>query len=130
MGTGEAPARVWIVEDDAVIREVVTTALADAGYTIVSAPHGAAALTLLGQPERAPPDVILLDLRMPLMDGAAFVDEYRRLPGPHAPIIAVTGTPDAAARAAQVHADDVVTKPFVLDDLLARVEHFTRRPSA
>ena len=127
MGTAEDAGRVLIVEDDPVVREVVTTALADEGYAVTTAPHGVGALALLGQPERLPPDVILLDLRMPVMDGGVFVEEYRRMPGPHAPIIALTAAPDAAARAAEVQADAVMAKPFGLDDLLAQVGRYTRR---
>ena len=118
-------ARILIVEDDPATRALVLMALADEGYRVTTAPHGVAALAILGQPERPPPDVILLDLRMPIMDGPAFAHEYRRLPGPHAPIIALSASREAGA---QVQADDVVTKPFLLSDLLGRVERQVQHP--
>ncbi len=120
-----AGARILIVEDDPATSALVTMALADEGYSVTTAPHGVGALALLGQPERPPPDVILLDLPMPIMDGRTFADEYHRMPGPHAPIIAFSASREAGA---QVHADDVVTKPFLLSDLLTRVERQVQHP--
>ncbi len=120
-----AGARILIVEDDPATSALVTMALADEGYAVTTAPHGVGALALLEQPERLPPDVILLDLRMPIMDGRSFAHEYRRLPGPHAPIIAFSASHEAGV---QVDANDVVTKPFLLSDLLTRVERQVQHP--
>jgi two-component system OmpR family response regulator len=61
--------RVLVVDDDASIRDLVDMALSDDGYEVISAAHGAAALVLVG---RAKPDVILLDMRMPVMNGRTF----------------------------------------------------------
>ena len=123
----EASERVLVVDDDDTIRELVQMALADEGYDVVSAPHGAAALDLVGQID---PDVILLDMRMPVMDGWEFARQYRERPGPHAPIIVVTAAVDAADRAAQIGADGYLPKPFELDDLLDLVGQHTGRNRA
>lgn len=108
-------ARVLVVDDDEGIREFVTVALADEGYEVMVAAHGAAALDLLGA---SCPDVILLDMRMPTMDGWEFSRIYRESPGPHAPIIVLTAARDASGRAAQIQADACLNKPFDVDELL------------
>jgi CheY-like chemotaxis protein len=119
----ESERRVLVVDDDADVRHAITATLADEGYEVLAAPHGAAALDLISQ---APPRAILLDMRMPVMDGWEFSRTYRRLPGPHAPIIAVTAATDAAARAAQIDADGYLAKPFEVNEMLAVVGRHAR----
>lgn len=114
---------VLVVEDDEGIREFVETALSDEGYEVMTAPHGAAALGLL---EQRPPAIILLDMRMPVMDGWQFAQAYRAQPGPHAPIIVVTAAREATERAAQIGAEGVLPKPFHLAELLEVVEAHVR----
>jgi len=118
------PRRVLIVDDDAAIRDLMLVALSDKDYEVIEAGDGAAALSLLST---TPPDVILLDMRMPLMDGWAFAQAYRQLPGPHAPVIVVTAASDAAGRAAEINADSYLAKPFQLDDLYACVAQYAGR---
>lgn len=117
-------ARVLVVDDDANIREAVELALSDEGYEVVGAPDGAAALDLASQ---SPPALILLDLRMPVMDGSAFVRAYRQRPGPHALIVVLTAAYNAAVGAAELQADGYLEKPFGLDELLETVGRYTRR---
>jgi CheY-like chemotaxis protein len=117
-------ATVMVVDDDAMIRSYVAEILADEGYVPEQARNGREALDLIEQRARdgrAPPDLILLDMRMPVMDGWAFAEAYRARPGPHAPILVVTAAHDSARRAAQVGADGVIAKPFDLDQLLDAV---------
>ena len=64
------------------------------------------------------PDLIVLDMRMPIMDGWEFARRYRELPGPHAPIIVFTAARDAGERASEIAADAYLSKPVSLDDLL------------
>ena len=71
------------------------------------------------------PDVILLDMLMPVMDGWEFVRLYHERPGPHAPIIVVTAVRDAASRAEQIDAAGFLDKPFRLDALFACVAEVT-----
>ena len=84
--------RILVIDDDESIRDFTHTALADAGYDVVEAADGAVALDLLGTSR---PDVILLDMLMPLMDGWEFARRYHETPGPHAPLIVVTAARDA-----------------------------------
>jgi two-component system, chemotaxis family, chemotaxis protein CheY len=114
--------RILVVDDDEGIAEFVGMALSDDGYEVATVLHGAAALDLVG---RQAPDVILLDMRMPIMDGWEFARRYRERPGPHAPIVVMTAARDAATRASEIEADGVLAKPFDLDALLEIVARFT-----
>jgi CheY-like chemotaxis protein len=113
---------VLVVDDDDGIRDFVTLVLSDEGYDVVGASNGAAALDALNGPG---PDVILLDTRMPVMDGVAFAQAYRELPSPHAPIIVLTAASDPENIARELAADAVLQKPFDLDDLLDLVGRFS-----
>src|SRR5438093_273241 len=116
-----AGKRVLIVDDDESIREFVEMALEDEGYDVVSAEHGAAALDVLNE---GLPNLILLDMAMPVMDGWEFARQYRARPGPHAPIVVVTAAREAAERARQISADNYLAKPFDLDRLIQLVEQY------
>jgi CheY-like chemotaxis protein len=119
--TATRPPSILVVDDDTMIRTYVTEILADEGYAAEQAQNGREALSMLersARDGRAQPDLILLDMRMPVMDGWAFAEAYRALPVRHAPIVVVTAAHDADARAAQVRADGVLSKPFDLDQLL------------
>lgn len=118
---------VFLVEDDEGIQEVVTTALELEGYDSEFAPDGAAALARLARNDLPRPDVILLDMRMPIMDGWQFAEAYRKLPGPHAPVIVFTAARDGAERAAQIRASDILSKPFEIDDLVQMLRRHIRR---
>jgi CheY-like chemotaxis protein len=110
---------VLVVEDDDTIRDFVSIALRGMGYAVETAMHGAHALEIVGRDE---PNLILLDMRMPIMDGWQFSKLYRAGPGPHAPIVVVTAAQDAAETAEEVEADGFLAKPFHIRDLLAVVD--------
>jgi DNA-binding response OmpR family regulator len=110
--------RVLVVDDEPNIRQVLVYVLEDEGYRVEEAQDGEAALALI---ERRHPDVIILDMKMPGMDGWQFVSRYRELYDHKAPIIVLTAAPDAARRGDDVSADSYVPKPFDLDVLLERV---------
>jgi CheY-like chemotaxis protein len=120
----DAP-RVLVVDDDAAIRDLIVAALTGEGYGALAAPTARDALQLAAD---SPPDLILLDLTMPIMDGRAFAQAYRRAPGTKAPIIALTALQgvDAAAAAEQMGASGFLTKPFDLQALLSLIDHHTR----
>jgi CheY-like chemotaxis protein len=118
-----AADRVLVVEDQQDIREFVAFVLQSEGYCVSTADNGAVALE---QVARKPVNVVLLDMRMPVMDGWAFAEAYRQRPGPHAPIVVLTAANDAPVRAAQIQAEAYLGKPFELDDLLKVVARYAR----
>jgi CheY-like chemotaxis protein len=110
--------RVLIVDDEPDIRATVSAMLEIEGYDVAEAANGADALAAV---ESDPPDVILLDMRMPVLDGWGFAAEMRRRN--HAiPIVVMTAARDAARWAGEVAAAAFVAKPFGYDDLIAAVE--------
>lgn len=113
--------RVLVVDDDDSIRETVELALEDEGYYVQTAPNGKAALELM---QGWQPDVILLDMKMPVMDGWAFAAAYRRRSEPRASIVVLTAAQDAARWGAEVQADGVLAKPFELEDLYVTVSEY------
>lgn len=115
--------RILVVEDDESIAEFVELALTEMRHQVVVAPHGRSALDVLAQ---GPVDLVLLDMRMPVMDGWTFASVYRERPGRKAPIVVMTAAADAARRAAEIGADAVLPKPFGLDQLHAVVERAGR----
>ena len=116
---------ILVVDDDPGIRGLIDLALSDEGYRVVTATDGAAALEVLAQQL---PAIILLDMRMPIMDGWEFARTYRARPGPHAPIVVVTAAREATERAAQIAAEGVLPKPFRLAELLAVVATYAGQP--
>ena len=107
------------MDDDEPIRRFLSLALFDEGYEVVTASNGAIAM------ERArehPPDVILLDMNMPILDGWEFSARYRDMGGQHAAIVVMTAAASAQARAEQLGAEDFLGKPFDLTDLFRVVE--------
>ncbi|MCC6557325.1 MAG: response regulator [Polyangiaceae bacterium] len=110
--------QILIVDDEPEIREMLEITLADEGYDVMSAANGAAALALL---ECHRPDLILLDMRMPVMDGWGFAREYAARPGPHAPIVVMTAAVDASRWAREAGARAALAKPFDLNRLLDQI---------
>lgn len=115
--------RVLVVDDDETIGELLEATLLDAGYDVAVAPGGAAALELA---TRFKPHLVLLDLRMPGVDGRGFVEVYRKRRGRKAPIAVVTAVRDGATTAAQLGAQGVLEKPFDLSELLNLVARLAR----
>ena len=111
--------RILVVDDDDSIREFVAMALEDEGYQVVTASQGAQALQVAAA---TPPDLILLDMRMPVMDGWEFARIYRQQSCPHAPIIILSAARNGAAITAEIGAVDYLAKPFELAQLLALVK--------
>src|SRR5919202_736818 len=116
--------QVLVIDDDEGIREVVAMAASAIGYEVVSVGDGAAALERLATSQ---PAVILLDMRMPGMDGWAFVQAYEHLPEPRAPVIVMTAAQDAAMCAAEINAATYLAKPFDLVDLHACIEQWANQ---
>lgn len=113
---------ILVVDDQAANVRVVGTLLGRVGYTVIPAHSGAEALAAIA--ENAP-DLILLDMMMPGMDGFELLEALRELPGLHrVPVVFLTAAQDRdlLLRAFDVGAVDYVTKPFMPEELLARVE--------
>jgi CheY-like chemotaxis protein len=121
-----AAGRVLVVEDDAAARAMLRAVLEEEGYAVLAAGDGSTALALL---EVAAPDVVLLDLRPPSMDGHAFARRYRRMPGPHAPLVVLSADADGPAPAGRFLAGHV-GGPFDVERLLAVVGRAVQRRRA
>ena len=121
--TGGSQARVLVVEDDTSTRDTVISALGDVGISCLGVPDGTAALA---ECQRRDPDLIVLDLALPGLDGARFADAYRRIPGSHARIVVVSGTERATETAARIRADAFFSKPFQLEALVSLTERLLR----
>jgi DNA-binding response OmpR family regulator len=113
----DSRAPILVVDDDPAIRTFVQLALEDAGYEVMVARDGADALEAI---RRREPGLILLDMRMPSMNGWEFADAYRREQSPHAPILIMTAGRDA--RPAEIGAAGWLGKPFDLDQLMSTVQ--------
>jgi two-component system chemotaxis response regulator CheY len=113
-----AAERILIVDDDESIRQIVRMCLTDEGYEVFEAHNGQVALNRV---HAVQPSLILLDLRMPVMDGWEFAQRYAELPPPHAPIVAFVAALNAEQECANLDAAGVIAKPFDLDDLLRSV---------
>ena len=111
---------VLVVDDDTSILDTVSSILTGEGYYVVSAATGEEALAAVA---RKQPALILLDMRMPVMDGWA-VARALRAQGIKVPIVVMTAAESAKRWADEVGAEGYLAKPFGLDDLLATVERF------
>jgi two-component system, OmpR family, KDP operon response regulator KdpE len=113
------PLRILVVDDEPAIRRYLRTSLSAQGYLVSEAEDGAAGLALL---KREPVDVLVLDLGMPGMDGFEVLSQVRG-GGSALPIIVLSVRDDEAGkiRALDMGADDYVTKPFGIGELIARI---------
>jgi CheY-like chemotaxis protein len=117
--------RVLVIDDEPDIRSLVAMILEGNGHTIIEAGDGKTGLELL---ESERPDVVLLDLRMPVIDGWEFMRRVRdtnltdgvRMIG-----VSAHASPDSIREAKEAGCDAYVSKPFTMDDLLAAVESST-----
>ena len=118
---GEAShGTVLVVDDDTSILDTVTAILSGEGYDVVSAATGQEALDAVAHKQ---PLLILLDMRMPIMDGWA-VARALRAQGNSVPIVVMTAAESAKRWADEVGAEGYLAKPFGLDELLSIVERF------
>jgi diguanylate cyclase (GGDEF)-like protein len=119
--------RILVVDDDRNLRKIIQTNLELAGYDVSTAPNGEEAMQLLDVMQ---PDLVVLDVMMPLMDGYEVARRIRRHPSnTHVPIIMLTAKSEVEDKLAgfEAGADDYITKPFGPQELLARVRAKIRR---
>jgi DNA-binding response OmpR family regulator len=118
---------VLVVDDDGDVRALVAELLTRAGYDVSHAPNGREALKVLFD-ER--PDLVLLDISMPELDGWGTLERIRELSDVPVLMLSALGAELEKVRALRAGADDYVTKPFGRQELLARVESVMRRAPA
>ena len=117
--------RLLVAEDDAEIRQALDRILTSEGYQVIIVSDGAAALEAI---QENAPEVILLDVMMPFADGHTVCRKLRER-GDHTPVLMLTARHELSDRVngLDAGADDYVTKPFQLDELLARLRALLRR---
>ena len=116
--------KVLLVEDEPKITELVSNYLASEGYTVLVAPDGAAGLRFFHQEA---PDIVLLDIMLPKLSGIDVCKEIRR--HHNTPIIMLTARSEEVDKllGLEIGADDYITKPFSLRELVARMRAVLRR---
>lgn len=123
--SGIKATKVLIVDDEAGVRELLKDALGLAGFEFQTAGDGMSALTLL---RTFTPDIMIIDINMPLMDGFELVERLRKI-GNDIPVLMLSARADRVdvTRGLTLGADDYVTKPFGLEELVLRVRAILRR---
>jgi two-component system KDP operon response regulator KdpE len=113
-----APLRILVVDDEPPIRKLLRMGLNTQGYEVTEAPNGKTALEMLGQN----PDLIILDLGLPDIQGLELLRKIRER-NEGVPVVVLSSRGDEAGKvqALDLGADDFVTKPFSMDELLARM---------
>ncbi|KRB37063.1 response regulator [Microbacterium sp. Root180] len=119
--------KILIADDDPQLVRALRITLAAHGYAVVAAPDGQAAIALAAKEH---PDIVMVDLGMPRLDGLRVIEALRGWTA--VPIIVVSGRTGSADKveALDAGADDYVTKPFQIDELLARLRALSRRTAA
>ena len=119
--------KILVVEDDSSVRNLITTTLKSNNYAYITAPTGGAAIAAATTQQ---PDILFLDLGLPDMDGIAIIKRIRSWS--QMPIIVISARSEDADKVAALDAgaDDYLTKPFSVTELLARLRVAQRRISA
>ena len=128
MSTTAPEARLLVVDDEPNIRELLTASLRFAGFEVFAAADGAEALRLA---EKHSPDLVVLDVMLPDLDGFTVTRKLRER-GREMPILFLTARDDTSDKVTglTVGGDDYVTKPFSLEEVVARIRAVLRRSGA
>jgi two-component system KDP operon response regulator KdpE len=118
---------ILVVDDDRQLLRALRVNLAARGYDVLLAPDGATGLAMAGQHR---PDLVIVDLGLPDMDGIDVVVGIRGWSGTPIIVLSARHTEQGKVNALDAGADDYVTKPFGIDELLARVRAALRRATA
>ncbi|MBK7215639.1 MAG: response regulator transcription factor [Candidatus Promineofilum sp.] len=116
--------KVLVVEDDLALSDVVSFTLRRAGYEVMTAHDGLAAVEAF---EQVPPDLILLDLNLPRLDGLGVCRKVRAVSDVPIIILSVRAGDEAVVRGLEMGADDYMVKPFSPTQLVARIRAVMRR---
>jgi len=116
----DTPSRLWVVDDDRAVRFVLAEALRDAGYAVQAFESAQAALQAIEDEEA--PDLVITDVRMPGLDGLAFLEALKAR-RPELPVIVMSAYTDIASTAGAFRggAHEFLSKPFDLDEAVALV---------
>lgn len=120
------PARILLADDDERVRKLIARSLRREGFEVIEAEDGVRAIE---QAETSPPDLAIVDLRMPRMDGLGVVRALKaRKQSAAMPVLVLSGMdePEERVRAFEAGADDFVAKPVYMRELLKRVDAFER----
>lgn len=115
---------VLVVDDDYDLSTLVATVLLEDGYMVETASNGEEALASV---EQTLPDLILLDMKMPIMDGSEFARELHARHNHEVPIVILTASADARTTADEIGASGWVAKPFDLETLTSAVDRYVKR---
>ena|SRR5258706_7593891 len=115
--------RVMVVDDDQLVRQTIVNILEEEGFHVIPACGGEEALTLLDQMDL--PDVVIVDLMMPFMDGKEFISRSRVRFGKatFSPILLLTAALHGEQAANEIDVEDFLPKPFDQDGLLHRISN-------
>jgi CheY-like chemotaxis protein len=116
---------VLVIEDDPEMRGLLVLMLQEEGYHLFTASDGREGLEVL---RTAKPDLILLDMKMPVMDGYEFARQYRDAYRDRAPIVVMTAAEDPRKRAEEIGAAGWLGKPVELEELFSTVKQFSAHP--
>jgi DNA-binding response OmpR family regulator len=116
--------KVLVADDDAELRELIAFTLAQAGYLVIKASDGSAAVRLFGAES---PDLVVLDINMPALSGFQVCEAIRARSRVPVMMLTVRGEEEDLVRALGLGADDYLTKPFSPRTLLARIRALLRR---
>lgn len=113
--------RVLVVDDEADLRELYSVNLKEAGHEVLTATNGAEGL---GVVERESPDVVLVDLMMPVMDGYEFLQNLRKMPDRQDTPAIVVSAVATGGYSRKLGASSFMSKPFDADELVDAVERY------
>ena len=116
--------KILVVEDDASVRNLITTTLRSNDYRYITAPNGASAIALASSQQ---PDIVLLDLGLPDLDGVEIIRRIRSWSDMPIIVISARSEDSDKVSALDAGADDYLTKPFSVTEMLARLRVAQRR---
>ncbi|KKE79178.1 DNA-binding response regulator [Bacilli bacterium] len=115
---------IMVIDDEEQMRKMIRTFLEKDGYTVVEATNGSHALSLI---DKTKPDLLLVDVMMPFMDGFTFAQEVKRLSSLPLIFLSAKGEEWDKVHGLKLGGDDYIVKPFLPGELLARIESVLRR---
>jgi CheY-like chemotaxis protein len=123
----QLPGDILVVDDDAAIVDLVVELLQDEGYQVRSARNGALALDVIAEQR---PAMILVDMRMPQMNGETFLATLQERGISNIPVVLMTADAIGARKFVSGYAVDYLAKPFDIDQLIECITRYVGRPGS